>query len=258
MARFETLDVQQDGGVVIASLNRPRSRNALNLALCDDLFNFEQELAAAGDAHVVIIRGNGPVFCAGADLKERDGKDEAWVRERRRRAFRAYEAIRTAEVPHIAVINGPLVGSGGEIGMACDFIYASEKSSFCFPEVLWGTVGATQRLPRVVGTAFAKELLFTGRKMEADEAVRIGLVQRLFDSKTIDAEVAAIATKIANSPKLAMSLAKRSVDIGGAVDLQNGIAVERLAIDRCLADQEWRQGLERFQTDRDASAKRHN
>ena len=243
---FETLAVEKRDKVFVVSLNRPEARNALNLQLCDDLFAFEQEMAASGNAKVVIIRGNGPVFCAGADLKERKGKDEIWVRERRRRAFQAYEAIRTAEVPHIAVVNGPLVGSGGEIAMACDFIYASSTASFRFPEALWGTVGATQRLPRVVGAAYAKELLFTGRKLEAEEAHHIGLVQRLFAPETIDAEVLEIAEKIAEGPTLAMSLAKRAVDIGGAVDLPNGIAVERLAIDRCLADSEWKAGLERF------------
>ncbi len=243
---YGTLDVERQDKVLIASLNRPQSRNALNLELCDDLYAFEQELAASGGIGTVIVRGNGPVFCAGADLKERAGKDEAWVRERRRRAFRAYEAIRMSETPHIAVINGPLVGSGGEIAMACDFIYASTTASFRFPEALWGTVGATQRLPRAIGMAYAKELLFTGRTLEADEAYRIGLVQRLFDPDTIDSEVLEIARKIANGPTLAMSLVKRSVDIGATVDLTSGIAVERLAIDRCLADTEWREGLERF------------
>lgn len=251
---YDTLSVERHDKVLIASLNRPQARNALNLELCDDLFALEQELAASNSAAVMIIRGNGPVFCAGADLKERKGKDEAWVRERRRRAFRAYESIRTAEIPHIAVVNGPLVGSGGEIAMACDFIYASHNATFRFPEALWGTVGATQRLPRVVGTAYAKELLFTGRSLSADEAHRIGLVQRLFPAETIDDEVLEIATKISSAPALAMSLAKRVVDIGAAVDLPNGISVERLAIDRCLADSEWKAGLDRFEQDKDPAA----
>ena len=170
------------------------------------------------------------------------------MRERRRRAFRAYEAIQTSEKPHIAMVEGALVGSGGEIAMACDFIYASKAARFHFPEALWGTVGATQRLPRRIGTAYTKELLFTGRKIDAQEAHRIGLVQRLFDSETIRKDVAEIATQIAAAPALAISLVKRSVDIGGTTDLARGIAVERLAIDRCLADTEWTQGLERFQS----------
>jgi len=245
--QFDTLEVTLEDALLTVSLNRPDVRNAVSLELCDDIFAVEQEIAAAGDAiNAVLYRANGPVFCAGADLKERQGKDENWVRERRRRAFAAYESIRMSEVPHIALVNGPLVGSGGEIAMACDFIYASTKANFRFPEALWGTVGATQRLPRVIGAAMAKEVLFTGRKVGAEEAFRLGLVQRLFDSETIDAEVSAIAKGISEGPGLAMRLAKRSVDIGGSVDLPNGIGVERLAIDRCLADAEWKSGLDRF------------
>lgn len=251
---FETLAVERRDKVLIVSLDRPHARNALNLQLCDDLFDFEQALMVADDVAVVIVRGNGPAFCAGADLGERQGRSAAWVRERRRRAFRAYEAIRTAETPHIAVVNGPLVGSGGEIAMACDFIYASTAASFRFPEALWGTVGATQRLPRVVGTAYAKELLFTGRSLGAEEAYRIGLVQRLFAPESIDEEVAAIAVAIAEGPALAVSLAKRAVDVGAALDLPSGIEVERLAIDRSLADREWLAGLARFEGGKDPSA----
>ncbi|WP_422367375.1 enoyl-CoA hydratase/isomerase family protein [Pelagibius sp.] len=244
---FETLVVECREGVAFVELNRPEARNAVNLQLCDDLYDFEQRLARDEEVRVVVITGRGPVFCAGADLKERKGKDAAWVRERRRRAFRAYESIEVSEKPHIALVDGALVGSGGEIAMACDFIYASEAASFRFPETLWGTVGATQRLPRRIGTASTKELLFTGRKLEALEALDIGLVQRLFDSESIEAGVAEIATAIANAPTLAISLVKRSVDIGGTTDLTRGIAVERLAIDRCLADTEWTDGLQRFQ-----------
>lgn len=245
-AEFETIILELNGNIAIASLNRPEARNALNMQLCDDLYALEQQVTEDSSVHVVVIRANGPVFCAGADLKERKGKDADWVRERRRRAFRAYEAIQTSEKPHIALVNGPLVGSGGEIAMACDFIYASQEASFRFPEALWGTVGATQRLPRRVGTAYAKELLFTGREMDADEAYRIGLVQRLFPADEIDSEVTKIAEQIAAAPHLAISLVKRSVDVGGTTDLPRGIAVERLAIDRCLADTEWQEGIESF------------
>ena len=239
---FETLAVEVRNQVAFLDLNRPDARNALNLQLCDDLYDFEQKVVVDDEVNVVVVGGRGTVFCAGADLKERRGKDAAWVRERRRRAFRAYDAIQTSEKPHIAMIKGALVGSGGEIAMACDFIYASNMANFRFPEALWGTVGATQRLPRQIGSAYTKELLFTGRKIDAEEAFRIGMVQRLFDAETIEAEVAEIAIGIAKAPALAISLVKRSVDIGGTTDLPRGIAVERLAIDRCLAGHRVDQG----------------
>jgi enoyl-CoA hydratase/carnithine racemase len=243
---FETIAVRREDGIAILSLARPQARNAVNLRLCDELFAFEEAIATDASIRVVIIRAEGPVFCAGADLKEREGKDEAWVRERRRRSFRAYDAIQSSERPHIAIVNGALVGSGGEIAMACDFICASELATFRFPEAHWGTVGATQRLPRAIGRARAKELLLTGRKINRDEALRIGLVQREFPSATIDDDVMAIARSMAAAPALAMSLAKRAVDTGWDTDLTRGIAIERLAIDRSLAGAEWRAGVESF------------
>src|SRR5262249_49511664 len=107
------------------SIARAAARNALNLALCEDLRRAFPELDAAADIRVVLLDADGPVFCAGADLKERKDKDAAWVRMRRLAAFAAYETIERCSKPVIAVVDGPVVGSGGEIAMACDFILAS-------------------------------------------------------------------------------------------------------------------------------------
>lgn len=243
---YETLRLRLEEGVALLSLNRPDARNAVNLQLCDDLLAAEEALARDERVRVVLLRAEGPAFCAGADLKEREGKDAAWVRERRNRAFRAYDAIQQSELPHIAAVNGPLVGSGGEIAMACDFIYASDAASFRFPEALWGTVGATQRLPRRIGQARAKELLLTGRRIDAAEALTIGLVQRLLPRDQIEAEVLAVARAMAKSPPQALRLVKRAVDVGAGLGLTTGIAVERLAIDVGLAGSEWQAGVERF------------
>lgn len=243
---FETIAVDVNGPVATLWLNRPAARNALNLQMCDDLFTCERQLAADPGIRIVVIGGKGTVFCAGADLKERTDKDADWVRERRLRAFRAYDAIQTAEKPHIAMVGGPLVGSGGEIAMACDFIYASDLATFRFPEAHWGTVGATQRLPRRVGVAAAKELLLLGQSIDVQDAYRIGLVQRCFPSDALAAETTAAAEAIARAPELSIRLTKRTVDLGTSTDLSRGIEIERLAIDRCLADSEWQQGLARF------------
>lgn len=247
---YETLRLEVEAGVAVLSLYRPAARNALNLRLCDDLLAAEESLARDPEVRVVLIRAEGPVFCAGADLKEREGKDAAWVRERRARAFRAYDAIQQSELPHLAVVNGPLVGSGGEIAMACDFIYASDAASFRFPEALWGTVGATQRLPRRIGVARAKELLLTGRPMEAAEALAAGLIQRLLPRESLEAEALAVARAMAKAPPGALRLVKRAVDLGTTTGLPAGIAVERLAIDLSLAGGEWQEGVRRFNQDR--------
>ncbi|HET7198371.1 MAG TPA: enoyl-CoA hydratase/isomerase family protein, partial [Burkholderiales bacterium] len=110
-------------GVATMTLDRPQARNAVNLEMCEQLIHFAAQVA--GDVRVVFVRANGPAFCAGADLKERAGRDEAWVRERRLRAFMAYEALEALPMPCVALVHGAVVGSGVEIAAACDFIVAT-------------------------------------------------------------------------------------------------------------------------------------
>lgn len=232
------------GAVARATLNRPVSRNALDLPMCLALRAAFEALDTDAEVRVVLLDASGPVFCAGADLKERQGRDEAWVRSRRLAAFAAYDAIERCSKPVIAVVQGPCVGSGGEIAMACDFAIASRIATFRFPEPQWGTVGATQRLQRVIGKRRAKELLFTGRAMPVEEAYGLGLVARVADDAGAEAD--AVAAAIAKAPALAMALTKQAVDLGEEVALSTGIRIELAAIERMLADGGWRRGIESF------------
>ncbi len=232
------------GAIARVTLNRPQARNALDLPMCLALRAAFETLDTDADVRVVLLDAAGPVFCAGADLKERQGKDEAWVRSRRLAAFAAYDAIERCSKPVVAVVHGPCVGSGGEIAMACDFVVASHAATFRFPEPQWGTVGATQRLQRAIGKRRAKELLFTGRAMPAEEAHGLGLVARLVDDAAAAAGEAAAA--IAKAPALAMALTKQAVDLGEEVALATGIRIELAAIERMLADGGWRRGIESF------------
>ena len=241
-----TVDLLVTGGRADVVLSRPQARNALNLAMCEDLIAAFGEIAAAPEIGLVVLRSEGPVFCAGADMKERRGRDEAWVMRRRRTAFRAYDAIGACAVPLIAQVQGALVGSGGEIAMSCDLVVASQDATFRFPEPQWGTVGATQRLQRVVGVARAKELLFTGRAMGADEAHRIGLVTTLASPEALAQTVDEMAERILAAPALAMKLTKWCVDQGSRTDLATGIAIELSAIDRLLSESDWRGAVDRF------------
>ena len=231
-------------GIARVTLDRAGSRNALNLPMCLALRETFAALDAHPDVRAVLLDAKGPVFCAGADLKERQGKDEAWVRARRLAAFAAYETIERCAKPTVAVVDGPVVGSGGEIAMACDIILASAKATFRFPEPQWGTVGATQRLQRVVGKRRAKELLFTGRIMPAAEAYGLGLVGRLVDD--VAAEAVSVAAAIAKAPPLAMALTKQAVELGEEVPLATGVRIELAQIERLLADGGWRKGIESF------------
>jgi enoyl-CoA hydratase/carnithine racemase len=235
-----------EGGVATITLNRPEQRNAVNLQLALDLHAAVKAVQADDAAKLVLIRGAGSSFCAGADLKERSGVTEAWLRNRRLTAFAAYDAIQDCPKPCIAVGHGPIIGSGCEISTACDFIIASERVSFRYPEAVWGSVGASQRLPRIVGKRIAKELLFTGRTMGAEEALRVGLVNRVVPHEQLEAAVAETVGMILKAFPLSVQLAKRCIDVGMESDLRTGMAYELLAIDRCLADGEWRQGVTAF------------
>ncbi|KAA9161637.1 enoyl-CoA hydratase/isomerase family protein [Amycolatopsis acidicola] len=236
------------GGVATVELNRPEARNALNLPMCRALRDVFTALDADPDVRVVLLGGRGPVFCAGADLKERKGKDEAWVRARRLASFAAYETIERCAKPVVAVLAGPVVGSGGEIAMSCDFTLASTAVTFRFPEPHRGTVGATQRLQRVIGKRRAKELLFTGRVMDSGEAHRLGLITRLVEPDELEKAAAETAAAIAEAPALAIELTKQSVDLGEETTLSQGIRIEMAAIERNLADGGWRRGVEEFGT----------
>jgi len=228
-----TVELSLHDGVATIALNRPEARNALNLEMCEALLEATRKL----EARLVFVRGNGPVFCGGADVKERTGKSERWVRERRLKAFAAYEALEALPMPCIALVHGAAIGSGCEIAAACDFIVATPDAIFRTPEAQRGTVGATQRLPRILGKRLAKDLMFTGRDLSAEEARQAGLVTRVVD----DLEVAAMeleATILKASP-LAMRLAKRSIDQGIELDPKGAREVEIAAIEEQLASGQW-------------------
>ena len=243
---YETVCTERADGLGTITLNRPQKRNAINLQMCLDLLRAVQEMEADDGVRLVLVRGNGTAFCAGADVGERDGKTAAWVRERRLAAFAAYDALEGLGKPCICVAHGAIIGGGGEIAAACDFVVASERSSFRYPETVRGSVGAGQRLPRMVGKAMAEELLFTGRTIGAAEALRIRLVNRVVAHDALDATVAELAATICSNFPLSIHLMKRCIDVGMESDIRTGMAYERLAIDRCLAGSEWREGVKQF------------
>jgi enoyl-CoA hydratase len=230
-----TVELSIADGVATIALNRPEVRNALNLEMCDALLDTARKIVQ-NEARLVFIRGNGPAFCGGADLNERKGKSEAWIRERRMRAFAAYGAIEALPMPCVALVHGAVVGSGVEIAAACDFIVATADATFRTPEAQRGTVGATQRLPRIIGKRLAKDLMFTGRPLTAAEARDAGLVSRIGD---LDAEKRAIAEVILRAPPLALRLAKRTIDRGVELDPKGALQAEIEAIEEQLALGQW-------------------
>ena len=193
---FHTILLDVQDRVATVTLNRPDARNALNSLMCAELVQAMGVLAAHADVNVVLIQAAGAAFCAGADLKERKTMSISEMTARRVQGFAAYGAIERLPQPVIAVVQGPAFGSGCEIAAACDFVLASSDAIFCYPEVGWGTVGATQRLPRIAGARKAKELLFTGRRFDAAEASEIGLVNQVHAPDALPREALEMALSL--------------------------------------------------------------
>jgi enoyl-CoA hydratase len=234
-----TLLYRVEEHAAVITLDRPAARNALNSAMCEELRRAAEAAAADPAVRVVLVRANGPTFCAGADLKERQGMSAAQVRARRVKGFEAYAALEALPMPSIAVVAGPAVGSGAEIAAACDFIIATPAASFSTPEALRGTVGATQRLPRVLGKRLAKDLMFTGRRLSAEQALAAGLVSRLISHEDLEAELQMISRSIVAADPAALRLAKRCIDEGVERDPRGALELELAAIDEQLAAGQW-------------------
>lgn len=243
---YETLNFDVADHVATITLNRPTSRNALNLQMCRDLVAACERIAFDRNIRVLLIKAEGSVFCAGADLKERQGMTPADMVARRVEGFTAYAAIENLGIPAIAVVQGAAFGSGGEIAAACDFVLASSQATFKYPEVGWGTVGATQRLPRIVGRRMAKELLYTGRVVDAVEAKALGLINHIYEPKELNAKADAMATAIAKNNPLTVCLTKHSIDTGLETTRQGAMAIELLAIQENLRHSDWKGAIAGF------------
>jgi enoyl-CoA hydratase len=216
--------------------------------MCEDLVAACSAAANDESVRLVLVRGAGPVFCAGADLKERKDMSVDEVRNRRLRGFAAYNAIEALPMPAIAAVHGAAIGSGSEIAAACDFIVATPEATFATPEALWGTVGATQRLARVLGKRLAKDMMFTGRKLTAEEAKIAGLVTRIVEPGKLDAALAELAGTIGKASAPGLRQAKRCIDQGSELDPRGALAVELLAIEENLAQDAWRSRMAGFKS----------
>jgi enoyl-CoA hydratase len=234
-----TLHLKREGAVATISLDRPDARNALNLPMCMDLLSAAASLRADEAARVLFIRGAGPAFCAGADLKERADKTKEWVRERRMKAFAAYDALEALPFPVIAVVHGAAMGAGVEICTISDFVVATPEAFFGTPEAQRGTIGATQRLAKIIGRGLAKDMMYTGRRLTAHEACAAGLVARIVDQGSLEEELLKIATAISAVPVLAMRQAKRCISGAFETDRKGALALEVAAIDEQLAAGTW-------------------
>ncbi len=218
--RFETIN-----GVGILTMNRPSALNALNRETLEELSDVLQALEAHSEIHVLIITGAGKAFIAGADIKEMLPMSALEGREWSAFGQAIFTRLEQLSKPVIAAINGFALGGGCELAMACDIRIASENAKFGQPEVSLGIIpgfAGTQRLPRIVGEGNAKELIYTGDIIDAQEAYRIGLVNKLVSADELMAKAMAMAEKIMQKSPSAIKLAKAAIHHGLNADLETG------------------------------------
>jgi enoyl-CoA hydratase/carnithine racemase len=213
-------------GIVTLRLDHP-PMNTLSSPLLEELADAAHALAARPDLHAVVVTGGERAFAAGADVTEFGGPDQARAIGARIRA--ALDAVAAIPRPVIAAVRGFALGGGLELALACDLRLVADSARLGQPEILLGIIpggGATQRLPRLVGPARAKDLVWTGRQVRADEALRIGLVDRVVPAADVDAAALEWARALGRGAVAAMGLAKRAIDHGLDGDLAAGLTLE--------------------------------
>ena len=248
---METILLERDGPVATVTLNRPNVLNALNGRMLDELSETFTELAAGDDLRAVILTGAGQkAFAAGADIGELNALSTARAAEAQavkgQRLTRTIEAMR---VPVIAAVNGFALGGGCELAMACDMRLASENAKFGQPEVNLGILpgyGGTQRTARLLGEGAAMYLCLTAEMIDAAEALRIGLVQRVVPLDALLGEARRIAGVIAEKAPLAVAAAKRAIVEGASMSLHDGLALEALLFGQVVMTDDFREGSQAF------------
>jgi enoyl-CoA hydratase len=255
---MQTIALERSGPVATITLNRPAVLNALNLEMLDELSATFAELDADDALRAVIVTGAGPkAFAAGADISELNALPNARAGEAQARRGQALTtAIERMRVPVIAAVNGFALGGGCEIAMACDIRIASENAKFGQPEVNLGILpgyGGTQRLTRLVGEGWAMYLCLTGEMIDAAEALRIGLVQKVTPAEELLAEAQRIAALIASKAPLAIDAAKRAIVDGAALTLADGLAIEALRFGTAITTSDFREGSSAFLEKRKAA-----
>jgi enoyl-CoA hydratase len=245
--RFVSVDRRPDG-VALVRIDRPRA-NALSIALLTQLEEEARRLHADPPGAVVVWGGE-RIFAAGADVAEFGGTDEA---RRVGGHFRgALDALADLPRATIAAVNGYALGGGCELALACDFRVAADTARFGQPEILLGIIpggGGTQRLPRLIGAGRAKEMILTGRQVDADEALRIGLADRVVPATEVLPAALAWAAELAAGPVLAHALAKSAITSGLEGSLSDGLELEQELFGRVFATADAQAGVRSFLTD---------
>ena len=237
-------------GVAMVAFNRPEVANALSTEMGEELLLAWTELARRDDLRCIVITGAGDkAFCAGGDLKERNGMtDETW-RAQHAVFERAYYAVMDCPVPVIAAVNGAAFAGGCELALACDFIYAAQHARFALTETTLGIIpgaGGTQNLPRAIGERRAKEIILAGRPFSVDEAHAWGMVNRICPADELMPAVIEIARTICANAPIAVRQAKKAIRHGSNTDLRTGLAFEIESYNRTVVTEDRLEGVKAF------------
>lgn len=250
--------IDKRDNVYILTINRPEALNALNEEVLTDLNEAIDIVIGDETARAVIITGEGRAFVAGADIGAQAVLDIEGGRKWGQNGSALFRKIEKMDIPVIAAVNGFALGGGCELALACDLITASTKAKFGQPEVGLGIIpgfSGTQRLPRRIGIAKAKELIYTGRMIKAEEAEKIGLVNQVSEPETLISDALALAAEIIKNAPLAVKYAKAAVSRGMEVDIDNGIAVENELFAMCFGSEDQKEGMHAFLEKRQADFK---
>lgn len=249
---YDTLSTRPDGDhVLVVTLDRPQALNAINTQMGHDLLDLWTRLTMQpGDLRCVVLTGAGErAFCAGGDLKERNGMSNADWQAQHELFERAFVALLECPLPVFAAVNGHAYGGGFETVLACDFVYAASHARFALSEVKLGIMpggGGTQTLPRAVGERRAKELIFTGRPLSAEEAMQWGVVNRVCAPSELMPQALETARAIAANAPLSVRQAKKSIHYGLQVDLLTGYRLEIEAYNRLVGSEDRLEGVRAF------------
>ena len=249
MGEFVRLEVAEGVGTV--RLDRPKM-NALNVQVQEEIRAAAAEASERDDVKAVVVYGGEKVFAAGADIKEMADMSYVDMVRRSGALQSAFTAVARIPKPVIAAVTGYALGGGCELALCADVRYAAEDAVLGQPEILLGVIpgaGGTQRLTRLVGTSKAKDIIFTGRFVKAEEALAIGLVDRVLPADQVYAEAHAWAARFSNAASYALRAAKESIDRGVETDLETGLEIERQQFAALFATEDRDIGMRSFVED---------
>ena len=252
---YQFLKFEHNEGITVLKISAPKSLNALNSTILKELDDFVGHLDA--QTRVLIITGDGEKsFVAGADISEMAHLNEPQGQEFGRLGAQVFRRIELLPIPVIAAVNGFALGGGCELALACDIRIASSKAKFGQPEVGLGIIpgfSGTYRLPKLIGQGYAKEMIYTGKVIRADEALRIGLVNAVYEPEELMGKAMEMAAMMLKNAAIAIRLAKQSINEGYDLDADAAIALENKLFGQCFATKDQKEGMDAFLNKRPAA-----